>query len=87
MTISEFLPYQNHHIRFKLKDGKELSGVIMNNFKHLDTKEMNTHFSFVPTSKMIDWKHAERKYDTEKMKSLQIEIDILNIVWAERMIY
>jgi hypothetical protein len=36
---------------------------------------------------MIEWKQAEKLKDQAKMNSLQAEIDILKIIWAERVNY
>ncbi len=78
MTELEFLPYQNYHIRFKLINGVEKSGVI--------EFEIGSHDCiFIETKNLIEWKLAERSADTTKMKSFEQAIDISNIVWAERI--
>lgn len=83
MTAIEFFPYSDTHIRFKLTDGRELSGVLLST----EDKKSDTIYPFIPTTNMIEWKHAKQKNDNEKMKKLQSEIDIKNIVWAVRIKY
>ena len=85
MTYLEFFPYHNYRIRFKLTYGKELSGVIFEPMNHQERKKPDTVYEFVPERNIAEWGKAEQKGDKEKKKSLQDEIDITNIVWAERM--
>lgn len=85
MTHIEFAAYSNYHIRFKLKDGTELSGVLVNTINRLETNLPHTVYAFTPTKNMIEWKLAEQKKDTEKIRSLESQIDIANIIWAERI--
>jgi len=87
MTFLEFLPFENYHIRFKLEDGTELSGVLVGSINALEERINQTSYDFIPTRNMIDWKQAEQKNDKEQMKSLQGKIDITNIVWVERLKY
>jgi hypothetical protein len=87
MTHSEFFPYESYHIRFKLIDGTELSGVLFQAIENLDFKKPDTIFKYIPTSNMIEWKKAEQNNNKEVMERLQREIDIEKIVWAERMKY
>jgi len=87
MTHTEFFPYHNYHIRFKLNDGTELSGVIVDNLGHADLTMPDTVYHYIPTINMIEWKQAEQRNDKSKMKSLEGNIDIRNIMWAEGMKY
>jgi len=87
MTHIDFFPYHNFHIRFKLVDGKELSGVLADTLIPHETGEPDTVYSFIATTNMIEWKQAEQKGNTVKMKNLQEKIDIRNIVWAEKIKY
>lgn len=88
MTQIEFSPYSNHHLRFKLSDGRELSGVLLvPTDESMRTKVANGIYDFIPTWKMIDYKLAEQNKNTEKMNSLKQEINIANIVWADRLKY
>jgi len=84
MTPIEFSSFHNYHIRFRMKDGTELSGVVVNT---LDVKPQRsaTLYAFISTNQMIDWKQAEKDHDSQKMKDLQGEVDIGNIIWAERI--
>jgi hypothetical protein len=87
MTHEEFIPYHNYHIRFRLTNGVEMSGVLTMNFKsHIEHKP-DTLYEYIPTSNMIEWKQAEKDNDSKKKKILQGEIDISDIVWAERLRY
>lgn len=85
MTESEFIPYHNFHIEFKLDEGTKLSGVLVDPMNHNETKKARTIYDFIPTTNMIDWKQAEQNGDKAKMKELQGEIDIVKIVWAQRL--
>ena len=85
MTHEEFLPYHNHHVRFKLSDGRELSGVLSDTLRHLDKNIPDTAYEFIPTINMIDWKQAEQKGDKEKMKSLAVMMNISNIIWVQHI--
>ena len=87
MTHIDFFPYHNFHIRFKLLDGKELSGVLTDTLRPHEKGEPDTVYSFIATTNMIEWKQAEQKGNTAKMKNLQEKIDIRNIVWAEKIKY
>ena len=79
MSEVDFFPYHNRHIIFKLNDGTELSGVLF------DSMTGDTNYTFVATKNMIAWKKAER--DADARKKLESQIDIENIVWAERLNY
>jgi hypothetical protein len=85
MKEIEFFPYHNRHIIFRLQNGTELSGVL---FDSTNTRKPNTSrtiYTFVPTSNMIAWKKAEKEDDQKKMRSLESEIDIKDIIWAQRL--
>jgi len=47
----------------------------------------DTVYHYIPTINMIEWKQAEQRNDKSKMKSLEGNIDIRNIMWAEGMKY
>ena len=87
MTHQEFIPYHNYHIRFRLIDGTELSGVLTMNFMSAMENKPDTLYHYISTRNMIEWKKAEKVKDQEKMNSLQDEIDISKIIWAERLKY
>lgn len=83
----EFFPYHNYHIRFRLSNGIELSGVVFDSMNFHETGKAQTLYQFIPTRNMIEWKQAEKNVDKELMKMLQKEVDITEIVWAERLKY
>lgn len=85
MTESEFFPYHNFHIEFKLDDGTKLSGLLSDPMNHNETKKTRTIYDFIPTINMIAWKQAKQNGDNVKMKELQGEIDIVKIVLVRRL--
>lgn len=86
MNHYEFFPYHNRHIVFRLKNGSELSGVIVSDAKH-GNEGKGTVYKFIPTSKLSFWKRAEKTNDIEKMAKYESRIDIENITWAMRLNY
>ena len=87
MTASDFYYYHNVHIKFRLKNGRELSGVLFDSVNSHETEKPRTVYTYIATGDMIGWKGAERSRDKEKMKSLEQEIDLEDIVWVERLNY
>lgn len=87
MTELEFFPFHNYHIRFRLSNGTELSGVLFDTMNSHETGKPRTEYTFIQTKNMIEWKQAEKIGDKERMKHLQSFIDITDIVWAERLKY
>lgn len=87
MNHIEFFPYHNRHIVFKLKNGQELSGVLLDDMKHKSTGEYETNYTYIPTKNLIAWKLAEKSNDKKRQQELQSEIDIEEIVWAEQLNY
>ncbi len=87
MTESDFHPYHNFHIKFRLKNGRELSGVLFDSINSHETDKPRTVYTYIATGDMIGWKDAERLKDKEKMKSLEQEIDLKDIDWVERLNY
>lgn len=85
MNHIEFLPYHNRHIRFQLQNGRTHSGVITVLGDQSDFSKPDTIYSFIPTHNMIPWKKAEEEKDQDKMNSLESEIDIADIKWAENI--
>lgn len=85
MTAYEFIPYHNYHIIFGLSNGIANSGVLFANFSNPLRHKPHTLYTFIPTRNMIEWRDAERDKDEFKMKILQSEIDISDIVWAKRV--
>lgn len=87
MTESDFHPYHNVHIKFRLKNGRELSGVLFDSMSSHETEKPRTFYTYIATGDMIGWKEAEKAKDKEKMRNLAQEIDLEDIVWAERLNY
>lgn len=87
MTELEFFPYHNHHIVFKMNDGRELSGVLIDPTNNHETGKSRTIYTYISTDNMRAWKLADEKKDKERMKQLQDEIDVTDIVWAQRLNY
>jgi len=86
MTVQEFVPFHNYHIKFRLADGEELSGAVT--FRPtIEANKPLTIYNFVPTKNMIEWKKAHDNNDQDKINNLQEDIDISNVVWAERLPY
>jgi len=79
MTPIEFSLFHNYHIRFGMTDGTELSGVVVNTLD-LKPERSPTIYAFIPTNQIIDWKQAEKDQNSQKMKALQGEVDIEDIV-------
>ena len=84
MTKSDFFPFHNFHIEFKLNNGMKLSGVVVDPMNHQKTNKPSTMYDYIPVKSMIEWKHAEQNGDKKTMELLQKEIDIVDIVWAQR---
>lgn len=87
MTDTEFWPYHNRHIRFGLKSGQELSGVLVDSFKHREPGLDKNIYTFIPTRNMIVFKQAEQNGDEETMKKLKGEVDLNEVAWAELIVY
>lgn len=87
MKELDFFPYHNRHIMFKLRNGQELSGVLVDPMNSHETGKPRTVYTYIATRNMIAWKKAEDKNDKETMKSLEGEIDLEDILWAERLNY
>lgn len=87
MTELEFFPYHNRHIVFKLNDGRELSGVLVDPMNSHETGKQRTIYTYITTSNLRAWKRAEQNNDKVRMKELEGEIDIENITWAMRLNY
>jgi hypothetical protein len=85
MTSIELFPYHNRHIRFGLSTGVELSGVIVDAMKFRDEKSGKNMYTYIATGNMVEFKEAESKADIERMKQLKSEVDINDIIWAERL--
>jgi len=87
MTEIEFFPYHNRHIVFKLRNGTELSGVLTDPRNQHATDRPETVYTFIATRNMVGWKKAERDGDEDRMRNLEGEIDLTEIIWAERLNY
>ncbi len=87
MTESTFTQYHNFHIKFKVNNGKESSGVFLERNNVPNDPKPRTVYKFIPTNNMIEWKQAKEKKDFVTVERLQSEIDISNITWAERLYY
>ncbi|MCE3227936.1 MAG: hypothetical protein K0S32_2487 [Bacteroidetes bacterium] len=72
---------------FKLRNGQELSGVLVDPMNSHETGKSRTIYTFIPTRNMVAWKKAEMDNNTKLMRSLEGEINIEDIVWAERLNY
>ncbi|HSZ25792.1 MAG TPA: hypothetical protein VK766_08750 [Cytophagaceae bacterium] len=84
MTHIEFVDagLHNRHIRFII-GGKILSGVVVDDVFHKTGKTKRTHYTFIPTKNMVEWKEAEKVNNQEKMHSLSSVVDIEEITWGE----
>ncbi len=87
MTEDEFFPYHNKHIVFRLKNGDELSGVLIDPMNSGQTGKPRTTYRYIRTSELRDWKRAEDRNDRERMRSLETDLDLGEIVWAQRLNY
>lgn len=87
MTELEFFPYHNYHVVFRLSDGRELSGVLIDPMNSHETGKPRTVYTYISTGNMRAWKRAEQNNDIGKMRELEGEIDIENITWAMRLNY
>jgi len=82
MTELEFFPYHNRHIVFKLNDGRELSGAIIDPMNSHETGKPSVIYTYIPTNSLKAWKRAEQNNDVKRMKELEGEINIEEITWA-----
>lgn len=79
MTETEFFPYHNRHIKFKQKNGIELTGVLFDSLNMAN----RSIYTFVATKNMVAWKKAEQDKDQVAKKKLEDRFDLENIVSAE----
>ena len=84
MTHLEFLEagLHNRHIRFVIGD-KILSGIVVDDVFHKKGKTKSSHYTFIESKNIVDWKEAENTNDREKMSSLSTVVDIEKIKWGE----
>lgn len=85
MIELDFVPYHNCHIEFRLSDGTELSGVLFDSMNSHETEKPRTVYQYVQSKNIVEWKQAEKTADKDKMQSLQSGIDIIDVVWANRL--
>ena len=82
MGHTQFFPYYNRHIVFKLITGEQCSGVVVDTMDPQE-KLVKTWYSFIPSEKLQEWKQAEQNNDRTTMKKLESIIDIQRIVGAK----
>ena len=82
MTHTEFSPYHNRYIKFKLSSGEEKEGVVFDIIQY-DKKKTPTEYVFIPTIHIKNWEDAERKGNKTLMNELEEKVDIADIVSAE----
>ena len=88
MTEFEFFPYHNRHIVFKLKNGQELSGVLIDPGADRQNGQSRTIYKFIPTKDLMWWKRAVKENNQDRMKIFESKkIDIDDILWAEGLNY
>ncbi len=81
MDHNQFFPYHNRHIVFRLKNGVEQTGVVINDNKYA-SRGKGTIYKYIPTNKLIFWKKAEQENNIAQMEKYESEIDIEDITWA-----
>lgn len=82
MTHIEFFPFHNRHIKFRLRNGQELHGVLLDMMDY-NNKKVHTEYIFIPTERMREWKEADTTGNVALKEQLQSIIDIENIESAE----
>ncbi|MEY2792529.1 MAG: hypothetical protein RJA76_521 [Bacteroidota bacterium] len=84
MTHLEFLEagLHNRHIRFVIGD-QLLSGIVIDDVFHKKGKTKSSHYTFIESKNIVDWKEAEKTNNREKMSSLSSVVDIEKIKWGE----
>ncbi len=84
MTHLEFLEagLHNRHIRFVIGN-KILSGIVVDDLFDKKGKTKSSHYTFIESKNIVDWKDAEKTNDREKMSSLSTVVDIEKIKWGE----
>lgn len=87
MTEDEFFPYHNRHIVFRLRNGDELSGVLIDSMNSDQTGKPRTLYKFIRTSDLMEWKRAEELSEHDRKKSLESDLDLMDITWAQRLNY
>ncbi len=88
MNYSDFFPYFNRHMVFKLNNGTEKSGVVLvKTISNIETDKYKTRYKLITTDNMVAWKKAEKENNQERVRRLEGEIDINDIVWAELLNY
>ena len=83
MTSLELSKFTNRHIRFKIGD-QVFFGVI---WPEAFSGRKSTHFTYIPTNNMIEWKSAQQSQDKKKMDFLARVVDIETIVEVQLMPY
>jgi hypothetical protein len=83
MTHSEFRPYYNCPIRFRLKDGAIQNGLLFDQESNRDCNPTDTTYQFIKATNFQEFQTA----DTDGQQKLSEKIDIAEIVWAQRIIW
>jgi hypothetical protein len=81
MTVAEFSLYQNTHIRLRLTNGLELTGVLIEDAENAG--ENKSPFQFILTQHLLKWKAAKARGDLQEQRSFQLDADPDVITWVK----
>jgi hypothetical protein len=61
MNHLEFAPYHNRHIVFRLKNGNEKSGVVLDTMSFDENNQYKTKYKFITTVNLVSWTKAKKE--------------------------
>lgn len=73
-----FSPYHNRHIKMLLRDGRIISGLVIDCLDKV-RKVVGTQYAFIPSKYIREWLEAHRNGDSYKKSSFEKVFDIRNI--------
>jgi len=83
MTNSDFFPYHNKLIKFRLKRSNRWNKGVVLDISDYAKKKYSTHYIFIPAGSLLDWKSASKNGDSALMNNIEEEVDIQEIDKAE----
>jgi hypothetical protein len=83
MTELEFFPFHNRHIRFKLSNNTELSGLLIDPMNIQKAGNSRAKYMFIQSKDLIEWKQSCKRGDIARALQLQSVVNISEIVSAE----
>ena len=80
----KFSPFHNRHIVMLLRDGRRISGVVVDTLD-MSRKKVHTHYAFVSSRFRREWLEALQKGDIEKKRSFERVFDIREVADAKHL--